>query len=130
MIEYLIKKRKITLLFFVMLVIYGFATFFQLAHQEQPDIVVDQAVVLTIYPGASPEKVEQTVTKKIEEKINEIQGLKSIKSESKQQYSKIVIELEKGVDAKEKWNELRNKVKDIETSLPALMNRSIVCETP
>ncbi|MHB8074732.1 efflux RND transporter permease subunit [Desulfosporosinus fructosivorans] len=119
MIEYLIKKRKITLLFFVMLVIYGFATFFQLAHQEQPDIVVDQALVLTVYPGASPEKVEQTVTKIIEEKVNEIQGLKSIQSESKSQYSKIVIKLENGVNAKEKWNELRNKVKDIETSLPA-----------
>lgn len=119
MIEYLIKKRKITLFFFIMLVIYGFTTVFQLAHQEQPDIVVDTAMVLTVYPGASPEKVEQTVTKKIEEKINEIQGLKSIKSVSNPQYSKIIVELQKGVDPKEKWNELRNKVKDIESSLPS-----------
>jgi len=119
MIEYLIKKRKITLLFFVMLVIYGFTTFFQLAHQEQPDIVVDTAMVLTVYPGASPEKVEQTVTKKIEEKINEIQGLKSITSESNPQYSKIVVQLQEGVDPKEKWNELRNNVKDVESSLPS-----------
>lgn len=119
MIEYLIKKRKITLLFFVMLVVYGFTTFFQLAHQEQPDIVVDTAMVLTVYPGASPEKVEQTVTKVIEEKINEIQGLKSITSESNPQYSKIVVQLQEGVDPKEKWNELRNKVKDIESSLPS-----------
>ncbi|EHQ89464.1 efflux RND transporter permease subunit [Desulfosporosinus youngiae] len=119
MIEYLIKKRKITLLFFVMLVVYGLTTFFQLAHQEQPDIVVDTAMVLTVYPGASPEKVEQTVTKKIEEKINEIQGLKSITSQSNPQYSKIVVELQEGVDPKEKWNELRNKVKDVESSLPS-----------
>lgn len=123
MIEYLIRKRKITLLFFGMLVIYGFVTFFHLAHQEQPDIVVDKAMVLTVYPGASPEKVEQTVTKKIEEKINEIQGLDSIVSESMPQYSKIEVKVKKGVDPKEKWNELRNKVKDVESSLPSDCNK-------
>lgn len=68
MIEYIVRKRKITLLFFTMVVLIGSLSFFQLPKQEQPDIIVNLATVTTIYPGASPEKVEQTVTKKLEKK--------------------------------------------------------------
>ncbi|TGU97318.1 efflux RND transporter permease subunit, partial [Mesorhizobium sp. M00.F.Ca.ET.186.01.1.1] len=82
MIKYIVAKRKITLLFFIMVVLVGFLSFFQLPKQESPDIIVNLATVTTIYPGASPEKVEQTVTKKLEEKINELQGLNYVSSTS------------------------------------------------
>ncbi len=118
MIEYIIRKRKITLLFFTMILLLGLLSFFQLPKQEQPDIVVNVARVVTVLPGASPEKVEQTVTKKIEEKINELQGLKSVQSSSSQGVSSIVVEAQDGVDPKQKWDELRKKVKDAEANLP------------
>lgn len=126
MIQYLVKKRKITLLFFTIVVMYGFISFFQLPRQEVPDIVSNKAIVTTVLPGASPEKVEQTVTKIVEEKINEIQGLESITSESKQQISIITVEAKKGVDAKAKWEELRKKVQDSEKDLPADAKQPIV----
>lgn len=68
MIEYLVKKRKITLLFFSAITLFGIFSFFQLPKQEIPDLVISQALVTTAYPGATPETVEQTVTKKIEQK--------------------------------------------------------------
>lgn len=126
MIEYLVRKRKITLLFFIMITILGVLSFFQLPRQEQPEIVINMAVVTTIYPGASPEKVEQTVTKKLEEKINELQGLKSITSTSSLGVSSIVVESENGVVPKEKWEELRKKVKDAEASLPVDVHQPII----
>ncbi|USG65480.1 efflux RND transporter permease subunit [Brevibacillus ruminantium] len=118
MIEYIVRKRKITLLFFVMVMLVGFLGFFQLPKQEQPDIIVNIAMVTTIYPGASPEKVEQTVTKKLEEKINELQGLKYISSVSGLGISSIIVETKSDVDPKQKWDELRKKVKDAEANLP------------
>lgn len=118
MIEYIIKKRKITLLFFIMVVMTGFLSFFQLPKQESPDIVINMATVTTVFPGASPEKVEQTVTKKLEERINELQGLKYISSTSSLGVSFIIVETKSGVDPKQKWDELRKKVKDAEADLP------------
>ncbi|WCK55588.1 efflux RND transporter permease subunit [Aneurinibacillus sp. Ricciae_BoGa-3] len=118
MISYVIRKQKITLLFFTMIVLLGFLTFFQLPRQETPDIIVNVATVVTVYPGASPEKVEQNVTKKIEEKVNEIQGLKNIRSESTLGASTIVVEVKDGIDPKTKFDELRKKVKDAEKDLP------------
>ncbi|WP_134702505.1 efflux RND transporter permease subunit [Ammoniphilus sp. YIM 78166] len=126
MIEYLVRKRKITVLFFIMVTLLGILSFFQLPKQEQPEIIVNMATVTTIFPGASPEKVEQTVTKKLEVKINELQGLKSITSTSALGVSSIVIEAENGIDPKAKWEELRKKVKDAEANLPADAHQPII----
>lgn len=118
MIEYLVKRRKITILFFVMAMLIGFLSFFQLPRQESPDVIIDVALVTTVMPGASPEKMEQTVTKKLEQKVKELQGIKSIESTSAFGYSVIVVEAESGVDPAAKWDELRKKVKDGEAELP------------
>lgn len=126
MIEYIVRKRKITLLFFVMIVLVGLLSFFQLPKQESPDIIINMATVTTIYPGASPEKVEQTVTKKLEEKINELQGLNYIQSTSSLGVSSIIVETKSGVDPKQKWDELRKKVKDAEADLPADAKQPII----
>jgi multidrug efflux pump subunit AcrB len=117
-IDYVVRKRKITLLFFVMLIMIGLFSFLQLPKREQPEVIINMAMVITALPGASPEKVEQTVTKKIEEKINELQGLKSVTSTSSLGLSTIVVEAKDGVDPKQKWDELRKKVKDAEADLP------------
>lgn len=118
MIEYLVKKRKITLLFFVAVTVFGVFSFFQLPRQEIPDVVISQAIVTTAYPGATPETVEQTVTKKIEQKIKEIQGVDQITSTSTEGLSSITVQLKSDVDPKEKWTELRSKMKDVESDLP------------
>ncbi|WP_339185928.1 efflux RND transporter permease subunit [Brevibacillus sp. FSL K6-6036] len=126
MIEYIVRKRKITLLFFTMVVLIGSLSFFQLPKQEQPDIIVNLATVTTIYPGASPEKVEQTVTKKLEKKINELQGLKYVSSVSGLGVSSIIVETDGDVDPKQKWDELRKKVKDAEADLPEDAKQPII----
>lgn len=126
MIEYLLKKRKITLLFFVMVIITGFLSFLQLPRQQEPDVIINQATVTTIYPGAPAEKVEQTVTKKIEQRIKELQGVKNITSSSGSGYSFILVEAEDGVDPKKEWDELRKKVQDAESDLPDEAEKPVV----
>lgn len=126
MIEYLLKKRKITILFLIMIVLVGLLSLFQLPRQEQPDIIITFAVVNAIYPGASPEKVEQTVTKKLEQKIKELQGIKTIRSTSGFGYSSIVVEAKDGLDPKSVWDELRKKVKDAEADLPEGAKKPVI----
>ncbi|ACV62856.1 acriflavin resistance protein [Desulfofarcimen acetoxidans DSM 771] len=127
MLESLIRKRKITILFFVMITSLGFISFFQLAKQESPDIIVKTALVTTVYPGARPEKVEQTVTRKIEEQIKEMEDLKSITSTSSLGVSQIIIQAKDDVkDPKAIWDELRKKVKDAEKDLPEDAKQPII----
>jgi multidrug efflux pump subunit AcrB len=117
-IAYVIKKRKITLLFLFMALVIGFLNFSQLPRQEMPDVVIKQALVTTIYPGANPEKVEQTVTKIIEQKIKEIQGIQTISSQSLNGFSSILIKTEDDANAAKKWDEVRKKVQDAKADLP------------
>ncbi|KAF6612437.1 efflux RND transporter permease subunit, partial [Paenibacillus sp. EKM208P] len=62
MIKYIVKKQKITLIFFGMCIVLGLYNFTSLPKQEQPDVIPLSASVTTIYPGASPERIEQTIT--------------------------------------------------------------------
>jgi multidrug efflux pump subunit AcrB len=126
MIQYLLERRKITIVFFIMAIFIGFLSFFQLPKQQSPDVIIDVALVTTVMPGASPEKMEQTVTKKLEQRIKELQGIKSIESTSAFGYSVIVVEAESGVDPAEKWDELRKKVKDAEAELPPDANQPVI----
>lgn len=126
MIDFFIRKQKITLLFFVMIILVGVLSFFQLPNQEIPEIAVSRASVTTAMPGASAERVEQTVTKEIEARIKEITGLKSISSQSQPGISVITVETNNGVDPKEKWDELRKKVKDAEAFLPVDARQPVI----
>lgn len=118
MIEYLIKKRKITLLFFSVISIFGIFSFLTLPKQEIPDLDISQAMVMTVYPGATPETIEQTVTKPIEQKIKEMEGVDTITSTSADSVSTIMVTLESGEDIDAKWQELRTKVQDVQGVLP------------
>ncbi|NQX66559.1 efflux RND transporter permease subunit [Paenibacillus alba] len=119
MIAKLIKYQKITLLFFVVLVLLGTFSFLSLSQRENPEITVSMATVKTIYPGASPEKVEQLVTKPLEEKIREMESIKSIDSTSSTNVSFITVEMQAGADNKRAWDTLRQKVQSAQDKLPA-----------
>ncbi|TDQ36560.1 efflux RND transporter permease subunit [Aureibacillus halotolerans] len=118
MIEYFIRKKKITLLFFTMAMVLGIFTFTQIPHQEMPDAEVNQAIVTTPYPGADPKEIEQTVTKVIESRIKEIQDLDFITSTSSNGISQIIVKTEDDADVAKKWDELRKKVDDAKPDLP------------
>jgi multidrug efflux pump subunit AcrB len=118
MISGLLKYRKITILFFVMAVFVGVFSFMSLNQRENPEIAVSVAVVQTIYPGASPEKVEQLVTKPLEEKINEMDNILSLTSTSAANVSIITVELKPGSNNKQSWDTLRQKVQAAEAELP------------
>ncbi|MCZ8513139.1 efflux RND transporter permease subunit [Paenibacillus filicis] len=119
MIAKLMKYQKITLLFFFIFVLVGISSFTSLSQRENPEITVSTALVSTIYPGASPEKVEQLVTKPLEEKIREMDHIKNIDSTSSTNVSVITVEMEPGIDYKQSWDTLRQKVQSVQSKLPA-----------
>jgi multidrug efflux pump subunit AcrB len=118
MIKFLVEKRKITLLVFIMLIIYGAFSFTKLPMQYMPDVVIKAAVVTTIYPGATPEKIEQSVTKVLEQSIRKVEGVESVLSTSASDVSIITVLAYDNADAEETWSDLRTKVQDVVSQLP------------
>jgi len=126
MINYFVRKRKITLLFFVMLILFGVTQLSQMPKQLMPDIVVKTALVTTTYAGATPELMEQTVTEVLEQKIKEVTNLKTISSTSGNGISTITVQAEDDANAKDTWNELRRKVEDAQAELPSDADTPVV----
>ena len=67
-----LRNRNVTYFFAFLLLVVGSASFFQLGQLEDPQFTVKTAVVITTYPGASPEQVELEVTDRIEMAIQEM----------------------------------------------------------
>jgi len=118
MIAKLIQYRKVTLLFFLMAIIMGIVNIFTLKQRENPEIDLTVAMVKTVYPGASPEKVEQFVTQPLEEKIKEMSDISKLTSTSMANVSIINVEVKPDTDIKRAWDTLRQKVQAAQSELP------------
>ncbi|GHV11373.1 multidrug ABC transporter [Fibrobacterales bacterium] len=83
-----------------------------------PEIKVPMVMVYTTYPGASPEVVENAVTKPIEEGLANTAGTKSIKSKSQEQASIVFLEFDYGVDLDQKMNLARENLDKARGDIP------------
>ncbi len=125
MLELIIRKRKIVLLFLSMLFLIGIITLFQLPRREIPETELPLATVTTIYPGARAELVEKYVTDRIEGKLSGITEITEITSLSRTGFSRIVISLDEGTDKDRIWNLVRQRLKEAEVGFPEGVNEPI-----
>jgi len=73
--EYALKNSRITLFALILILIGAFSAFFNLSRSADPQITIRVARIVTLLPGASPERVEKLITDKIEKKVQEIPEL-------------------------------------------------------
>ncbi|MEM1282559.1 MAG: efflux RND transporter permease subunit [Chlamydiota bacterium] len=121
LITYAVEHKAVTYFLCALLFIGGIASYFSLGQLEDPVFSIKTAVVLTKYPGASPEEVEQEVTDRIEKAIQEMPQLKRLYSVSRpgESYIKVDIKAQYWSDRLPQiWDELRNKVGDVVPQLP------------
>lgn len=94
----------------VALMVMGLFAYQRLSIDQMPDITIPFVQVQTSYPGASSEAVMQDVTRPIEEAVNTISGIKSIRSFSREGFSRVVVEFELNIDVKTAVQDVRDKV--------------------
>jgi len=92
------------------LVVLGLFSYQRLSVDQMPDISIPIAVISTPYPGASAEAVEQDVTRPIEQAVNTINGVKTIRSSSQIGVGWVVVEFELTVDPRVAIQDVRDKV--------------------
>ncbi|MFA5462685.1 MAG: efflux RND transporter permease subunit [Dysgonamonadaceae bacterium] len=116
-----LNNTRTTIIVFLIVAVVGVANYFNLERDSMPPYTIRLATVVTQFPGANPQQVEELVTDPLEEVIREMAEIKTIESESRAGLSVITVELIVQVDQKHLqpvWENLRNKVNDLKPSLP------------
>ena len=113
-----VKRPIMTTLCFVTVIILGLFSLFKLPIDLYPDIDTNTIMVITMYPGASAEDIEQNVTKPLENTLNSVEHLKHITSQSRENTSVITLEFEYGYDIDVLTNDVRDKLDMVESMLP------------
>jgi multidrug efflux pump subunit AcrB len=119
--QYSIQHKVIMWMFALLLLVGGCISFFGLGQLEFPEFTIKQALVVTAYPGASPEQVEEEVTLPLEDALQQIDAIKHVTSINSAGLSQIEIEVKEQFGANELpqiWDEVRRKVNDTTNQLP------------
>jgi multidrug efflux pump len=115
-----IQRDRITWVALAVIAFAGVSSFLEMPRAEDPGFTVRTAMVLTRFPGASAQRVEQLVTDKIEKKIQELPELEHIQSQSKEGVSIIYVGIaEKHKNMRPLWDKLRRKVDQAVPELPS-----------
>ena len=124
-----IEKKTVSYFAFFLIFVAGIASFFSLGQLEDPDFTIKTAAVITAYPGASPEEVELEVTDKIELAIQQMKQIDYLESWSRSGLSMIKVNILPAYTSNEIpqiWDELRRKIREIESRLPTGAARPII----
>ncbi|MFD2236442.1 efflux RND transporter permease subunit [Aureimonas populi] len=100
------------------ILVIGLFGFSRMSVEEFPEIDLPVVVVATTYTGAAPETVETNVTRRVEEAVNTIGGIKSVQSESFEGRSLVIVEFELDVDSRLAAQEVRDRVAQLEAGFP------------
>ena len=114
-----------TLILFAAVAILGTVSFTRLGVDLFPDIESNAMMVMTTYPGASAEDIENNVTRPIENVLNGVDHLKHMTSQSKENISVVALEFEYGYDLDILANDVRDKL-DMLSTLPDGVSQPII----
>jgi multidrug efflux pump subunit AcrB len=125
--RFALEKSTVTMVFSVMLLVYGVLSFLDLPRAKDPGFIIRTATVVTYFPGASAKRVEQLVTDKLEKTIQEMPEIDNIRSTSKNGVSIVFVDiLEKHKKMRPIWDSLRRKVDKGSRNLPSGTSKPIV----
>lgn len=116
--EISIKRPTLVAVLFAILTLGGLFSYTQLGYELIPKFEVNVVTISTVYPGASPSEIENTVTKKIEDAVSSLENIKKIESKSYESFSMVMVQLNAGTDTDLALNDAQRKVNAILKDLP------------
>ena len=113
-----IKRPTLIVVLFTILTLGGLYSYSNLSYELIPKFEINVVTISTVYPGASPGEVENTVTKKIEDAVSSLENVKKVESKSVESLSIVMVTLEADADADYSLNDAQRKINAIEKDLP------------
>lgn len=113
-----VKNYQFTLVIFIMVALVGLVTIFTMPRAEDPQINPPTFPIVVVYPGTSPQDLEELVVKPIEEKIYELDNIDKITSSIEDGLAIIKAEFKYGVNVDNKYQEVIREVNNLRNNLP------------
>lgn len=108
--KFVLKRPVTAVLSIVCLIVFGFQSLTGMSMELTPDMDMSMMIVFTTYPGASPDDVNELVTKPLEDAVSTLSGLDSVSSTSSEGTSMIMLEYEYGTDMDKAYDDLKKQV--------------------
>lgn len=125
---FFLKKREFSLLLALTLVGLGVYALFAIPKESAPEVIVPIGIVSTVYPGASAADMEELVTNKLEDAIENLDNLNSLTSVSRDGVSVVTAEFAASADIDKSIAELKDAVEGARNELPRDVNDPFVSE--
>lgn len=119
-----LKRPVTTMLVILCLIVFGIQSVLGAKLELMPSMDMPMLIISTIYPGASPEDVNDLVTTEIEDNIGSLNGIKTVQSTSMENASIVIVQYEYGKDMDDAYDDLKKKIDQVEADLPD------DCQTP
>ncbi|MEM8583725.1 MAG: efflux RND transporter permease subunit [Bacteroidota bacterium] len=127
--RFAIDNNRVTAMILIVILALGLVGYQSLSRDSMPPFTVRTCTVVTQFPGASPERVEELITDKIEKVAQELPELKDVTSESRTGLSVVQVALVDNIEEKDLqaiWDRLRRKVENLEAELPNGVNPPVI----
>ncbi len=117
-LEFPIRRYQFTLVAFLCLIVVGWFTFSNMPREEDPYFKISGFFITAIYPGADPKDLERLVAKPVEDRLAELEDVKTIETTIRDGVSFTAIEFQAFTDADEKYDEVTREVNALRPTLP------------
>lgn len=119
MTKFAVKNPVSVIIMALMILIAGYSAYMGMARESFPEVKIPYIFVNTILPGGTPQDIEQLITRKIEDKLEGMDGVKTVSSQSMESVSAIQIQFNTDVDVETALRRVRDKVEQAKGDLPA-----------
>ena len=116
--KYSVKKPFTVLVAVILVVVLGFVSLTGMQTDLLPNMNLPYLLVMTTYPGASPEQVESDVTQPLENSLSTLNGVKNVTSQSNENYSLVILEYQDDTDMDSAMVKASTAVNQLSDSLP------------
>ncbi len=123
-----IDNRISVLVLLLLVAILGIQSYITIPKESSPDITVPNILVITTYPGVSPEDMESLITRKLEDELSGISDIKQMESTSAEGYSNINLEFNTDINIEEALQKVREKVDLARPELPTEAEDPVIQE--
>jgi len=113
-----VKNYQFTLVVFLMVAVVGLVTMFSMPRAEDPQINPPTYPIVVVYPGTSPQDMEELVVKPIENKLYELENIDKIVSSIEDGLAVIKVDFKYGVNIDNKYQEVVREINVLRTELP------------
>lgn len=126
--KYVLKRPVTTVLAILCLIVFGISSISSSKLELIPEMNMPMVIIITAYPGASPDDVNELVTQPIEDEVGILSGIKSTASVSSENISMVMLEYEYGTDMDKAYSDLKKKIDGVAGSLPEDVQTSSIME--